>query len=209
MSQGFVLTRYFYEKLISFEKDDIGFKNALPAMISGIDVRREVKQTAQIQFATESDPEILHLARAKEGRLLTTAEERLSAGDAGTAEKLAKQALAEKTEDPGRALFILAQISLNKNIDGARDYFEQALQATSEPKVVAWSHIYLGRILDLQDDEQGGPLRAQAVAHYKAAEGASDALPAAKAAAEQGLQKPYEPPNSAKDKEKDKDDQSN
>jgi hypothetical protein len=215
MSQGFVLTQYFYEKLIPFEKNNIGFKNELPALISGIDVRREVKQTAQIQFATESDPEILHLAHAKEGRLLTTAEERLSAGDSETAERLAKQALAEKTEDPGRALFILAQISLNKNMDGARDYFEQALQATSEPKVVAWSHIYLGRILDLQDDDTGGPLRAQAVAHYKAAEGASDTLPAAKAAAEQGLQKPYSPPASAKEKDKDnttdndKDDQSN
>jgi len=201
MSQGFVLTRYFYEKLISFEKDNVGFQTALPAMIAGIDARREVKQASQIEFATESDPEILHLARPKEGKLLTTAEERLSAGDAATAERLAKQALAEKTEDPGRALFILAQISLNKNIDGARDYFEKALQATSEPTVIAWSHIYLGRILDLQDDETGGPLRAQAVAHYKAAEGASDALPAAKAAAEQGLQKPYEPPTSAKDKE--------
>jgi hypothetical protein len=213
MSQGFVLTQYFYEKLIPFEKDNIGFRNALPAMMSGIDVRREVKQAAQIQFASESDPEILHLARPKEGRLLTTAEERLSAGDAQTAEKLAKQALAEKTEDPGRALFILAELSLNKNIDGARDYFEKALQATSEPTVVAWSHIYLGRILDLQDDENGGPLRAQAVAHYKAAEGASDSLPAAKAAAQQGLEKPYEPPASAKnkddakDKDKDSDDQ--
>jgi tetratricopeptide (TPR) repeat protein len=214
MSQGFVLTQYFYEKLIPFEKDNIGFRNALPALIGGIDVRREVKQTAQIQFATESDPEVLHLARAKEGRLLTTAEERLSAGDSETAERLAKQALAEKTEDPGRALFILAQISLNKNMDGAREYFEQALHATSEPQVVAWSHIYLGRILDLQDDDTGGPLRAQAVAHYKAAEGASDSLPTAKAAAEQGLQKPYAPPTGAKDKDKettdnDKDDQSN
>jgi hypothetical protein len=204
MSQGFVLTGYFYEKLISFEKDNIGFRNALPAMISGIDVRRQVKQTSQIQFATESDPEVLHLARPKEGRLLTTAEDRLSAGDAATAEKLAKQALAEKTEDPGRALFILAQISLNKNIDGARDYFEKALQATNEPTVVAWSHIYLGRILDLQDEDAGGPLRAQAVAHYKAAEGASDSLPAARAAAEQGLQKAYEPPDNAKDKDSDK-----
>jgi hypothetical protein len=203
MAQGFVLTKYFYEKLIPFEKDNIGFQTALPALIGGIDVRREVKQTAQIQFATESDPEILHLARAKEGRLLTTAEERLSAGDSETAERLAKQALAEKTEDPGRALFILAQISLNKNMDGARDYFEQALQATSEPKVVAWSHIYLGRILDLQDDDTGGPLRAQAVAHYKAAEGASDSLPVAKAAAEQGLQKPYQPPAGTQDKSKD------
>jgi hypothetical protein len=91
-------------------------------------------------------------------------------------------------------------------MDGARDYFEQALHATSEPQVVAWSHIYLGRILDLQDDDTGGPLRAQAVAHYKAAEGASETLPAAKAAAEQGLQKPYAPPAGAKDaKDKDKD----
>lgn len=216
MAQGFVLTRYFYEKLIPFEKDNVGFQTALPALIGGIDVRREVKQTAQIQFAAESDPEVLHLERPKEGKLLSTAEERLSAGDSETAERLAKEALAEKTEDPGRALFILAQISLNKNIDGARDYFEQALQATSEPKVVAWSHIYLGRILDLQDDDTGGPLRAQAVAHYKAAEGASDSLPAAKAAAEQGLEKPYAPPASARDKndkdgaaDKDKDDQNN
>jgi hypothetical protein len=201
MSQGFVLTRYFYEKLVPFEKDNIGFRNALPAMIGGIDVRKQVKETSQIQFASVSDPEILHLARPKEGKLLSTAEERLSAGDSATAERLAKQALAEKTEDPGRALFILAQISLNKNIDGARNYFEQALQATSEPTVVAWSHIYLGRIFDLQDDEAGGPLRAQAVAHYKAAEGASESLPAAKAAAEQGLQKPYEPPDNAKDKD--------
>jgi hypothetical protein len=215
-AQGFVLTRYFYEKLIPFEKDNVGFQTALPALIGGIDVRHEVKQTAQIQFAAESDPEVLHLERPKEGKLLTTAEERLSAGDSETAERLAKEALAEKTEDPGRALFILAQISLNKNIDGARDYFEQALQATSEAKVVAWSHIYLGRILDLQDNETGGPLRAQAVAHYKAAEGASDSLPAAKAAAEQGLEKPYAPPASARDKDdkdgaadKDKDDQNN
>lgn len=206
MSQGFVLTRYFYEKLIPFEKDNVGFRNALPAMIGGIDVRREVKQASQIEFAAAADPEILHLARPKEGKLLTTAEDRLSAGDAATAERLAKEALAEKTEDSGRALFILAQISLNKNIDGARDYFEKALQATSEPTVVAWSHIYLGRILDLQDDQNGGPLRAQAVAHYKAAEGASDSLPAAKAAAEQGLQKPYEPPDNAKHNETDKED---
>ncbi len=199
VAQGFVLTRYFYDKLIPYEKGDVGFKNTLPALIGGIDVRREVKQAGQVEFASASDPEVLYLARPKEGKLLSTAEERLSAGDVPTAERLAKQALAEKTEDPGRALFILAEISLKGNMDGARDYFERALQATSEPKVVAWSHIYLGRIYDLEDDAEGGPLRAQAVQHYKAAEGVSDGLPAARAAAEQGLQKPYSPPHSAKD----------
>lgn len=207
MSQGFALTKYFYEKLIRFEKDNVGFKNALPEMIADLNVRKEAKEASQLQFASQADPEILHLERAKEGKLLSTAEERLSAGDAVTAERLAKEALAEKTEDQGRALFILAQISLNKDIDGAKDYFEKALQATSEPKVVAWSNIYLGRIFDLEDDAEGGPLRAQAVAHYKAAEAAADSLPSAKAAAEQGLQKPYEPPESATDKQQQKDDE--
>jgi hypothetical protein len=200
-AQGFTLTQYFYDKLMPYEKDNIGFKNALPAMIGGIDVHKEVKQASQIEFASASEPEILHLERPKEGKLLSSAEERLSAGDTATAEKLAKEALAEKTEDPGRALFILAQISLSHDIDGARDYFEKALEVTSEPKVVAWSHIYLGRILDLEDEAEGGPLRAQAVAHYKAAVNASDTLPAAKAAAEKGLQKPYAPPQGAQEKQ--------
>jgi len=95
-------------------------------------------------------------------------------------------------------LFILAQVSLHRDIDGAKQYFEQALQQTSDPKVVAWSHIYLGRILDLQDEQENGPDRAEAVVHYKAAAEASSALPEAKAAAEQGIQKAYEPPKSAK-----------
>jgi len=191
MQQGFTLTQYFYEQLLAFEKGEIGFKNAFPAMLNELDARKEQRRTAQVQFGSAAEPELLHLSRAKEGKLLITAEQRLSAGDTATAEKLANQALAEKTEDPGRALFILAQISLNKNIDGAKDYFEKALQATSEPKVVAWSHIYLGRIFDLQEE------RDAALTHYKAAEGASSDLPEAKAAAEQGLQKPYEPPKRA------------
>lgn len=197
VSQGFVLTDYFYEKLPGFEKGEIGFNSAMPVMLMQIDVRKEQKQANQVQFASAADPELLQLTRPRRGTLLVTAQERLQAGDADAAEKLAKQALAEKSEDPGRALFILAQISLNRNIDGARDYFEQALKASNDPTVVAWSNIYLGRIYDLQDEQQNGPNRAEAVSHYKAAVGASDDLPQAKAAAEQGLQKPYEPPTGA------------
>jgi len=169
----------------------------VPQMLSQIDVRKEQRRASQIQFASAASPELLQLARPKQGKLLETAQERLTAGDSAGAEKLAKQALAEKAEDPGRALFILAQISLHGNMDGARDYFEQALKATTEPRVVAWSHIYLGRILDLQDRQENGPLRAQAIAHYKAAVGASDVLPEAKAAAERGMNAPFQPPQKA------------
>ena len=204
MAQGFVLTEYFYEKLLEFEKDSIGFKNAIPTMLAQLDVRKEHRRATQIQFASAAEPETLQLARPKQEKLLANAQERLSAGDAAEAEKLAKQALAEKAEDPGRAFFILAQVEiLKKNSDGARNNFESALKATNDPQVVAWSHIYLGRLFDLQarrndndeEDAQGnGSDREQAIQHYKAAVGASDDLPKAKAAAQQGLQKPYVSP---------------
>jgi hypothetical protein len=78
---------------------------------------------------------------------------------------------------------------MNRKINDARDYFQKALQNSREPKVVAWSHIYLGRIFDLQED------RDAAIGEYRAAASASASLPEAKAAAEQGLQQPYEPPS--------------
>jgi len=124
------------------------------------------------------------------GKLLITAEQRLSAGDVTTAQKLAQEALDEKSEDPGRALFILAQVATaNRDMQGARNYFQRALEVAREPKVLAWSHIYLGRIFDLQEN------RAAAVDQYRAALNAGASLPEAKAAAERGLQQPYEPPS--------------
>ena len=130
------------------------------------------------------------MSRPAEEKLLITAEQKLTAGDAESAKKLAQQALDTKSEDPGRALFLLAQIAtVNRDMQGARSYFEQALGVAREPKVLAWSHIYLGRIFDLQED------RSAALDQYRAALSAGASLPEAKAAAERGLQQPYEPPS--------------
>ena len=100
-------------------------------------------------------------------------------------------------EDAGRALFILAQIATAKrDMAGATGYFEQALKVAQEPKVIAWSHIYLGRIFDLQER------RENALDEYHAALTAGATLPEVKAAAERGLQKPYEPPASGQQQDK-------
>ncbi len=187
--QGFILTPYFYDALAKFEKDPSGLRNAYLDLISAIDVRKEQKKLVGMQFAAQAEPELLRLSRPLEGKLLRTAEERLSAGDADGAKQLAQQALDQKSEDPGRALFILAQVAtMKRDMQGARGYFEQALTVAQEPKVVAWSHIYLGRIFDLQAD------RAAALDHYRAALSAGANLPQAKAAAEHGMEQPYEPP---------------
>jgi hypothetical protein len=188
--QGFILTPYFYEALLKFEKSPAGLRIAYGDLISGIDVRKEQKNVAQIKFATKADPELLHLSRPAETKLLITAEQHLSSGDREGAKKLAQQALDEKKEDPGRALFILAQVAtMNRDMQGARNYFQQALGVAHEPKVLAWSHIYLGRIFDLQED------REAALDQYRAALSAGGSLPEAKAAAEHGIEQPYEPPS--------------
>lgn len=189
VQQGYILTRYFYNSLVKFEREPVGFRDAFGAMVNDIDVRAESKRASQIQFADAASPEVLYLPQRPPERLLANAEKRLSAGDSATAQKLAQQALEEHQEDPGRAYFVLAQVATaNRDLKGAQDYFQRALEAAKEPKVVAWSHIYLGRIFDLQEERQA------AVEHYQAALQASSALPEAKAAAERGLKQPYEPP---------------
>ncbi|HEX7423467.1 MAG TPA: hypothetical protein VF311_06220 [Terriglobales bacterium] len=188
--EGYVLTRYFYDALGKFEKDPAGMRNAYADMVGSIDAGKEMKRASLIQFSGEAAPELLHLAGRRNEHLLLNAERRLAAGDPETAQKLAQQALDEQEEDSGRALFILAEVATaNRDMDGARKYFEQALQTAHEPKVIAWSHIYLGRIFDLRED------RFAALDQYRAAlDAAGGTLPEAKLAAQKGLEQPYEPP---------------
>lgn len=186
VKQGFLLTRYFYGSLVRFEKDPAGFRNAYGDMLAGVDVRKEVREASQIKFSAKSQPELV--SRPTQD-LLASANRKLMSGDTAAAQKLAQTALDTKQGDPGQAAFILAQVAImSRDIEGAQKYFAQALQTTKDTKIVAWSHIYLGRILDLQED------RAGALDHYRAALVAANMLPEAKAAAEHGIQQPYAPP---------------
>jgi tetratricopeptide (TPR) repeat protein len=188
-SDGYILARSFYDSLGAFEKDPVGLRNAYPSMLAAIDVGKEAKRAKRIEFASTAAPELLREAHQKSGHLLMHAERELSEGNAKLAEQLAKQALEEQDDDPGRALFVLAQVaSMNKDMEGARTYFQRALETAHEPKVIAWSHIYLGRIFDLKED------RDSALNEYQAAlTAAGTAVPEAKVAAERGLQQAYEP----------------
>ncbi len=191
--EGYVLTRYFYESLIKFEKDPAGLRAMYAELLDGIDIGKEIRRTSQLEFAGEAAPELLHLAGPRDEQLLLKAERSFSAGDIAAAQKLAQQALDEGQDDPGRALFILAQVATrNRDMEGARTYFERAVQMAHDPKVIAWSHIYLGRIYDLKEE------RDVAMDHYRAALSVAGlALPEAKVAAERGIEQPYEPPAAA------------
>jgi tetratricopeptide (TPR) repeat protein len=190
VKEGYILTRYFYDALGRFEQDPSGMRSAYTDLVGNIEVGKEMKWAAQIQFASQAAPEVLRPARPQNDNLLLKAERRLAAGDPEGAQKLAQRALDEQNSDSGRALFILAEVATaNRDIDGARSYFERTLQTAHEPQLIAWSHIYLGRIFDLKEN------RDAALDQYRAALTAAGAtLPEAKLAAQRGLDKPYEPP---------------
>jgi tetratricopeptide (TPR) repeat protein len=188
--EGYILAPYFYTALGKFNQTSVGLRDAYTDLVGSIEVGKEMKRASQIQFASAADPELLRSAGRQNEHMLLDAERRLAAGDREGAQKLAQKALDEQSGDSGRALFILAEVATaNRDIDGARQYFQRALQTAHEVRLIAWSHIYLGRIFDLQDD------RHSAVDEYRAALDAAGAeFPEAKLAAQRGLDKPYEPP---------------
>lgn len=192
VKEGFVLTRYFYEQLVNFEKSAVGLKDAYGDWLHFLDANREVKRAQNIQFAATATPEVVRASQKRAG-MLDVAERQLATGNRDSAEKLARQALDDKIEDAGRASFILARIATARgDMKSAQFYFEKALTGTKDPKVLAWSNIYLGRIADIQQE------REVAIEHYKAALAAGEAGPEAKSAAERGITRAYEIPKDQK-----------
>ena len=189
VKQGYILTRYFYNSMVLFEKDPAGLRASYQEILDKIDIKAEQRAANDVQFVASTSPEVVQLSRLEDRRMLITAEKRLKAGDAKGAQELAQQAIDKKIGDQGRALFILAQVAVaNKNMTGAQENFQKAIQEAKDPKVVGWSHVYLGRILDLKDD------REAAMNEYRAALTTGAELPEVKEAAEHGLQQAYEPP---------------
>ncbi|HLW51681.1 MAG TPA: hypothetical protein VKW06_02465 [Candidatus Angelobacter sp.] len=190
-AEGFVLTHYFYEALATFEKESTGMKDGYGDLLYNIDVDRERKHARGTTFAAEARPEVISGSKAYSApSLLDNAEQKLAMGDTAAARKLAEEVVHHNSggDEPGRAAFILARIAtISGNMEEAQTDFEQATQSVHDPRLLAWSHIYLGRIYDIQLK------REAALAEYQAALAAGDSTPDTKAAAERGLSAPYEP----------------
>jgi tetratricopeptide (TPR) repeat protein len=128
------------------------------------------------------------------------AEKKLIGGDVAGAGELAKAALASPNGDHARAYYMQARIGLMQRQPAAAiDNFEQTLKTSKDPRTLAWSHIYLGRLYDVVPDRQ------KAVAEYKAALTVRDGQPDTKAAAEKGLKEPFAAPGTQQAAEPDDD----
>ncbi len=186
-AEGFIFTHYFYDQLRDFEKENTGLQDAFPNWLHNIDIDHEKKLASETEFAPQATPEVVRAAKPAAQQKVDLAERELVSGDPAGAAKLAEEALNEK-EDPARAYFVLARAAtMSGNMQGAQDNFQKALNSAQDPRIAAWCHIYLGRILDLQDE------REKAIAQYQAALSGGDTSADTRKAAERGLKEPYQP----------------
>lgn len=192
MEEGYVLTAYFYEKLAAFEKEPQSLKESIGEMVYGMDVPAEMGRIKRITFTQQNEGDVVHRGTRKL-RGLDLAEVQLLKGDVAGASTLAKQSLEQHTGDTARADFLLARCAvMQRNITDARHYFEETVRLSKDPRLLAWSHIYLGRMDDLEHS------RDEALAQYQEALVVRDGQVDTKEAAERGLKEPYGPPPGAR-----------
>jgi len=192
MTQGFVLTQYFFEQLIQFEKDAASLRDTIGEMVYGMDVEQQVHRARQTEFDQNADDDILQRSKPRELTGLDLAEAKLAQGDIATASAMAHKVLANRTDtldsvsQEARADFILARTAIaTGHPDEAIDRFQKTISMSKEQRLVAWSHIYLGRMLDLDCK------RDQAVSEYQAALAARDGQQDTRIAAERGVKTAY------------------
>jgi len=189
MADGYVLTEYFYNSFASFERAPQSFKESIGEMVYGMDVSAELNRARHTTFNQQSSNDVV-LRSPRELRGLDLAEMKLLKGDTEGAGVLALQSVTDKTGDQARANFILARVAImQRDVPEAEHDFQETIRLSKDPRMLAWSHIYLGRIHDIQDE------RDQAVTEYQAALTVRDGQADTRQAAEKGLKQPYAVPH--------------
>jgi tetratricopeptide (TPR) repeat protein len=191
VKQGYILTQYFYEQMQLFEHGGTGLNENIGEMVYGMDVDREKHTASQVVFDREGSSDVLRrVPRQLTG--LDLAELKLMKGDVDGASELVQKALDNKDPDAARAHFLMARIETHEGLmDDAESSFAQTIALSKDPRTTAWSHIYLGRIYDIQQQ------REKALAEYRAALASRDSRTDTKAAAEKGLAQPFTVPKRA------------
>lgn len=203
MSEGFILTAYFYEALAAYEKQEQSFRLHFPAMLEAIDVGKEDKRIAQVQFVSERAVRKVAApppaAPKVEGAALLVAqgEELYAKRDLPAAAALFRNALQQPAPKPvhAKATFGLARIAaLDRKPDLSQQMFERTLELDPEPFERAWAYVYLARLARASEDNTGGNI-VTAAKYYQAAQsvrGASEG--AVKAAQSEAAALPPLPP---------------
>jgi tetratricopeptide (TPR) repeat protein len=161
-------------------------------MVYSMDVDQQVHRARQTEFDKEADAEVLEHSKPHKLAGMDLAEAQLSNGNITTASAMAQQVLAKQSDtiasaaDSARAYFILARAAaMTGHPEQAIDDFQKTLATSKEQRLLAWSHIYLGRMLDLDCK------RDEALSEYKLALTVRDGREDTRLAAERGVKNAY------------------
>jgi tetratricopeptide (TPR) repeat protein len=141
-----------------------------------------------VQFARKPPAPVLHQAPAEteEQQLLDQGDNEFFQGKYWEAKTAYRAVLDKDNPKSERAIYGLAVVYANtRKPDLAEEYLEKALATAHDLRIVTWSHIYLGRIDDLNGK------RDAALAEYHAALVTAAAFPMALRAAQSGMQTAY------------------
>jgi hypothetical protein len=198
---GYVLARPLFLALAKFEQSEPAMKLFFPDWVRAVDVNAEVKRVAAIQFAQaaparEADPSEERVARrvsppttvpndAEAITQLTEGERHIAERNARAAEIAFRRVLTKYPEQI-RAWYGLGLVAMMdrdgpraKQVFGRLTVGEHA--ATQDPMVLAWSHVYLGRVYDAAGEQE------RAKGEYQAALDVQGGPEQARQAAQKGL----------------------
>jgi len=187
---GYLLVRHFYQALEGFEQDEPSIRFYFPELLKDFDVELERERLAAVEFLPPlpvvEEPVPSTAPDDPAGQWLAEAQAYLADGDYAAARERFQRVLQESGSGHAGALFGLALVaSLEQNREQAKQYFLLALEQAREPQILGWTHIYLGRIYDLEGDRQ------QALIHYRAALTLNTRLARVEEEARRGLERPF------------------
>jgi tetratricopeptide (TPR) repeat protein len=210
-TSGYVLVRPIYSGLAGFEKSEPAMSFYLPDLIKGINVPEEARRLRGVTFADAlvAGEQSVHgsaspATGAKPALPADPVEGDLAEGQRqiaarnGTAAASAFERVLSASPADIRATYGLAVASaLLGQPDRARELFAKVISASAstdasvkkpDASSLSWSHIYLGRMYDVEGN------RDMAVAEYRAALGVPDAPENARTAAQHGVDAGYQTP---------------
>jgi hypothetical protein len=203
-ADGYVIVRPIFKGLINYEQAEPSMKLYFPDLVRAIDLKAEQQRVASVRFAEAlpearqaeelSSEEIVRRKRPAPTTVpndqdaiatLTEGERRLAEKNPRAAEISFKRVL-EKYPDQMRAWYGLGMVAvLDHDAVRAKEVFGRLTvgehAASGDPMVMAWSHVYLARILE----DEGQLERAKT--EYQAVMAVQGAPAQAQQAAQKGL----------------------
>lgn len=175
-ADGYVLVRPLFTALAGFETSEPSMKRYFPDLVRSIDEKVEAKRIAGIVFApadaAETDSAAAEvLARRKKAlpttvpndteaiSALTEGERQIAAKNPRAAEAAFQKVLTKYPDQP-RAWFGMGVVAyMNHDAARAKQVFGRLAEgehaATGDPRVLAWSHVYLARLFDYEGNTSG------------------------------------------------------